>query len=158
MCSNIIIDRDVSQEFMKLKKLSDKKLNEAIKKGYFKVVYSVSESKWKKEISGEWKRRLDNWKGAGLAFSKKVDLSQPIKELKEFKRLKKITIKSKDFHILALAKVTQTNILYSNDGELREDFKNREIMGTGDTKLYPFKSNIQTIISFLNTYRCPSKN
>lgn len=153
MCTNIIIDRDIaSKKFMKFNEYADKRLKEFIEQKYFKVIYSNSGSQWKKEITGKWKERLISWQDQGLAILKRDNLSHSIKELQ-----KSDDLKSKDFHILALAQITDTNFLYTDDDNLKKDFKNKEIMKKGETKLYPFKSKKQAIDSFLNKNKCPNK-
>ena len=153
MCTNIIIDRDIaSKKFMKFNRYEDKKLKEFIENKYFKVIYSNSNS-WKVEITGKWKERLVSWRDQGLAVLSREDLSHSIKNLEELG-----TLKSEDFHILALAQITNTNFLYTDDDNLKKDFKNREIMKKGKTKLYPFRSKKQAIDDFLNKYKCPNKN
>ena len=154
MCANIIIDRDIaSKKFMRFNEYADKKLKEFIENKYFRVIYSNSGSQWAKEITGKWKDRLISWRDQGLATLRSDDLSYPIKELEELDKLK-----SEDFHILALAQITNTNFLYTDDDNLKKDFKNKEVMKNRKTKLYPFRSNKQVIDKFLNKNKCPNKN
>ncbi len=44
---------------------------------------------------------------------------------------------SDDPHVLALAQETGARLLYSNDGDLQDDFRNREIIGGVRGKIYP---------------------
>ena len=44
---------------------------------------------------------------------------------------------SNDPHVLALAQQTGARLLYSNDGDLQEDFRNRGIVGGVRGKIYP---------------------
>ena len=157
MCTNIIIDRDIaSKKFIKFNEYADKKLKKFIEKKYFKVIYSNSGSKWKKEVVGKWKEKLKDWKDTGLAILNRDNLSQTIKELEKLKEIGKL--ESEDFHILALAKITNTNFLYTDDGDLKKDFKNKKVMESKDTKIYPFKSKKLIINNFLNYYKCPNRS
>lgn len=44
--------------------------------------------------------------------------------------------KSDDPHIIALAQVSRARLLYTNDKELREDFKNKSLINDPEGKLY----------------------
>ena len=41
------------------------------------------------------------------------------------------SLKSNDHHVLALAKLSGAHLLYSNDGNLNKDFRNRSVLGRG---------------------------
>lgn len=67
---------------------------------------------------------------------------------------------SNDPHILSLALASQAKVLCSNDGDLRADFKNKEIlppMGRHTRILYPFDGNRKRRREFLNRQRCAQR-
>ena len=62
----------------------------------------------------------------------KVDtLTKDLQDKKEFK--------SDDPHVLALAQASGARLLYSNDGDLREDFGNKELIDRPRGKIYSTK-------------------
>jgi len=81
-----------------------------------KIAFS-STDKFKREWSGERKRRLRTWYGKG-----KIKMVSSQKVESEANRLKG-NIKSNDEHIIALAKVSGVNVLVSLDKDLHKDFK-----------------------------------
>ena len=62
----------------------------------------------------------------------------PREELEaEEKRLPEEGIKSNDAHVIALARVSGARILYSDDGDLRDDFRNLSLVPRPRGRLYP---------------------
>ena len=156
MCSNIIIDANRGHRFTKQKTEplhADKKLNEYINNEHFKVIYTEDFSFKQDREDNSWKKKLEEWKKYGRAELNRENLSQPIKELRRLNKLK-----SDDPHVIALAQITKTLILYTGDNRLKEDFTNKEIMGNNDTKIYREEDRPEAIESFLNKYKCPNKN
>ena len=66
-------------------------------------------------------------------------------------------LRSNDSHILSLALASDAKILCSNDGKLRDDFKDKDIlpsMGSRRRLLYPFAGSRKQRREFLNRQRC----
>ena len=164
MCSNIIIDVNRAHRFTKQRKnplYADKKLNESINDRHFKVVYSKDLSFEQDRRDNNWNNKLEEWKKYGQAILNRTDLSQSIENLKKLKKEleKKVGRKmSDDFHILALAQITNTRILYTGDKRLKKDFTNKEIIKINDTKIYTEEASSEKIESFLNEHKCADKN
>ena len=59
------------------------------------------------------------------------------------------TCKSNDPHIIALAQVSNSRLLYSNDGDLQHDFKNRRLIDNPRGRVY---STLKTK-NFTSTHR-----
>lgn len=57
--------------------------------------------------------------------------------------------KSNDAHVIALAQVSGARLLYSNDGTLHQDFKNRELLNSPRGKVYSTLKNKR----FLRSHR-----
>ena len=49
--------------------------------------------------------------------------------------------KSNDEHVIALAQVSGARLLYSGDGDLRKDFKNKELIDHPRGKVYSTEEN-----------------
>ena len=64
------------------------------------------------------------------------EVNAKTKELEQRKRKIKDTYKSDDPHILALAQVSGARLLYSNDGDLQEDFGNKDLIDNPRGKVY----------------------
>lgn len=72
-------------------------------------------------------------------------------------QVRHIPRRSNDPHILALALASKARVLCSNDGDLRDDFRDRSIlpsMGRRRRILYPFDGNRKRRRDFLNRQRC----
>ena len=70
------------------------------------------------------------------------------------------TPRSNDSHILSLALASGAKVLCSNDGKLRDDFKDKNIlpaMATGRRLLYPFAGSRKQRREFLNRQRCADR-
>lgn len=77
----------------------------------------------------------------------------------EIERLKKQTLKSNDSHIIALAKVSETKLLYSKDQDLQTDFK--DLIKKPKGKVYPYNNkNQRSIKNFLENNKsiCQGSN
>ena len=57
--------------------------------------------------------------------------------------------KSDDLHILALAQVSEVRLLYSNDGDLQQDFGNKRLIDNPRGKVYSTRKNT----SFTTTHK-----
>ena len=76
-------------------------------------------------------------------FKEYTGLDQKIQELKKRK------LKSNDHHIIALAQVSRARLLYTEDGDLKTDFKNKNLINHPRGKLYPSSEKPREIKKFL---------
>ena len=56
---------------------------------------------------------------------------------KVIKNLKKEKLKSNDLHIIDLARASGARLLYSDDSDLQDDFKNKNFINNPAGKIYP---------------------
>ena len=93
-------------------------------KGKLKIVYAIT-PKFQKEYGKIMRRKLLEYMESGKAarFSnEKID-----EEISNLGRLK--TIRSNDKHIIALARISKSKLLVTEDKDLIDDFKDRDIVG-----------------------------
>lgn len=154
MCVNIIIDADVAGIFIKNEvDGGDGLLHDWIGQGHGVVVYSPSD-KYKKEIrKGTTIFNLfEEYRRSGLAH--RID---PLEvQRKEEHEINQSKMRSKDFYILALALASNALVLYTNDGKLRKDFTNQELLPKIRNRrraVYPTNRKKQR--QFLYERRCP---
>lgn len=157
MCSNIIIDVNKASGFTNPQKSEcDALLYEYIKKKHFKVRYPhPKDPSFESDMkNNKWNNLLEEWKSSGIAKPGSKESSQSIQALENTNQLK-----SNDAHILALAKDTDTYILYTNDNDLMKDFTNPQIMGMNNKKRYCYMDNdLKKAKSFLENHKCPKKS
>ena len=72
---------------------------------------------------------------AGIAGRVKVIRKEKVREKTRQLHEQKVC-KSNDAHIIALAQITRARLLYSNDRQLHQDFKNRELINNPKGKVY----------------------
>lgn len=77
----------------------------------------------------KWKRRLEELRKAGKA--KFIGNQDELRAAEACFKKKDLKSNPKDAHILALAKLGKVKVLCTNDGNLKDDFKNPQIMGAG---------------------------
>lgn len=96
-----------------------------------RVVYSTG-GKFSNELSYHQRKILQSFVQAGLAnvidYSNFSD-DQRLLESSEF-------LKSDDPHILALARYTGARVLYTNDHNLQDDFRNKRVIDSPRGKIY----------------------
>lgn len=100
------------------------------------IVYST-EGKFAQEIRGRAKAKLADYVRAGRA--KHVPASLFADE--ERKLETQADIRSDDPHVLALARATGVRLLYTADGKLTSDFKNKNIIDRPRGKVYSGAGN-----------------
>lgn len=111
-------------------------IHEWLKKGAGKLVYSTS-GKFSAEVRGPSKRRLAEHYRAGRATA------IPEREFHsdEQQLRKNSAVRSNDSHVLALAKYSGARILYTGDGKLMQDFKDKRLIDEPRGKIYSGKQN-----------------
>lgn len=62
-------------------------------------------------------------------------------------------LKSNDHHVVALARVSGARVLVSCDGDLRDDFRDRNLISRPPGKLLPFNSDQAQVRKFLQRRR-----
>ena len=75
-----------------------------------------------------------------------------------------VTVKSNDPHVIALAQISGARLLYSNDRDLMDDFRNQELIGNPPGKVYSTDARRNPERKFTSTHRkllgrrdlCPS--
>ena len=78
---------------------------------------------------------LKKWASIAISDGRLIEKNKGIDEA--IKGLKKEKLKSNDIHIIALAKVSGARLLYSDDSDLKEDFKNKRLINNPAGKIYP---------------------
>lgn len=82
---------------------------------------------------GDLRRLLRLWWGAGRA----IDIEDRLVDDEE-KRIKRLC-KSNDVHVIALARVSTTRLLFTNDKPLMSDFKNSNLIENPRGQIYSTK-------------------
>lgn len=102
-----------------------------------RLLYSTGD-KFEQELKNSAKSLLQELSRAGHA----VHVSdRSVSEEANRLRDSNLEIKSKDYHVLALARVTKSVLLFTGDRKLHTDFKNREIIPTKGGTIYQNKSH-----------------
>ena len=107
-----------------------------LKKGWGKLVYSTS-GKFSTEVGGSSKRRLAEHARAGRTTV------IPAREFQndEQQLRSNSAVRSNDPHVLALARYSGARILYTGDGRLMQDFKNKRLIDEPRGKIYSGRGN-----------------
>ena len=99
-----------------------------------RIVYSNG-GKFATEVSRAARRKLLDLSRQGRAILIPYEsISIVVRELTN-------QIKSDDPHVMALAKVTGTRVLYTNDGDLMDDFRDRRFLNRPRGKVYSRAQN-----------------
>ena len=143
MC--IIIDTNLYGEF---NKEYMKPLREWIEKKNGKIVYSLA-GDIGRELNDNrgMKKRLKEYLAAGKA---KLVPKEKVEKQKKYV-VEKLDLKSDDPYIIAMAQVSNTKLLTSEDYALCRDFKNSKIIGG---KIYKVQEHNEHK-RLLNQNRCP---
>ncbi|MDE0130393.1 MAG: hypothetical protein OXQ86_12640 [Gammaproteobacteria bacterium] len=107
-----------------------------LKQGWGKLVYSTS-GKFSTEVGGPSKRRLAEHSRAGRATA--IPASEFHSDERQLRN--NSAVLSNDPHVLALARYSGTRILYTGDGKLMQDFKNKRLIDEPRGKIYSGKKN-----------------
>lgn len=135
MCA--IVDASVKGEMLSRNLLSQEtagsRFRDWLESGNGRVV--VGGSQLRRELFGESRKENRWWRElnrAGVAiFVNDEDVDDRAAELRSMK-----ICESNDEHIIALAQVTQARLLYSNDADLQDDFRNHELVRRPRGKVY----------------------
>ena len=145
MC--IIVDADRIVDFFSKPNNEDAApIHKWLEKKLGVLIYSTG-SKFAGELQQKTRRALLEYVKAG--YAKPISASDFQEE--QHRLQKNSAVKSNDCHVLALAKFAKVRILYTGDGDLKKDFKNKCLISKG--KLYTGKQNEKEL---LNKWRCPS--
>ena len=109
-----------------------------------KLVYSTG-GKFAEEIVGKARERLLVYVRADMAVEESRE-----QELREQEQALAADIRSDDPHVLALARVSGARLLYTNDGDLMTDFKDKRFVDRPRGKVYSRAANE----SILRRARC----
>ena len=109
-----------------------------------KLVYSTG-GKFADEIIGKARQRLMDYVRAGLVVEevRRENLREEEQGLED-------EIGSDDPHVLALARVSGARLLYTDDGNLMADFKNKQFIDQPRGKVYSSAANR----TLLNRTKC----
>lgn len=99
-----------------------------------KIVYSTA-GRFRAEIGRKARERLRVYFQAGMA----VEVDE--ERFGEDQRQLAAIIRSDDPHVLAMARATNTRILYTADQDLISDFKNKELIDQPRGKIYTNAAN-----------------
>ena len=150
MC--VIIDTNMIKGFIKPKPTKDMKpLRQRIENKKIKLISPPRGS----TLLGEYKKInktsefLTEYSSQGfIKIISPEKLKKAEQELKFNEKKYNIKYKSNDFHILVLAKASNTKLLVTGDGDLEDDFKNSDIIGGS---IYKYKTQTH----LLENNKCP---
>lgn len=135
MC--IIIDTNQIVKFFNQPEHEDMKPVHRWIKNSGRLMYSTGD-KFDHELNNLAKPKLQELSDAGLAVHvSDKSVSDEANRLRD----SNLRIKSKDYHVLALARVTKTRLLFTRDQKLHADFKNRNVIPTKGGTIYQNKSH-----------------
>ena len=99
-------------------------------------------------IGGQLRRELNDASSNFKRWVREALLSgiaRDVNDVKVDKRTKQLvadgSCKSNDSHVIALAQLSGARLLYSNDGDLHQDFKNRTLINKPKGKVYSTKED-----------------
>lgn len=132
MC--IIVDANRLSTFANLNDPNAEPIHRWLRRGAT-IVYSV-EGAFANEISYKAKRLLQDYDRAGIA--RNFPAQSFVEELRKVQRLE---LRSDDPHVLALARASGARLLYSNDRNLHDDFRDTQIVPRPKGKVYSSARN-----------------
>jgi len=136
MC--IIIDSDCIYHFFKKPDHEDMRPLHTWLKRSGRIVYSTGD-KFSTELKKDLRKQLEQLFRRGKAlFIADEKVAVEVQNLSNLKQ--RLRIVSDDLHVLALARLTKTSLLFSGDTKLHKDFKNRNIIPF-QVKIYQDKSH-----------------
>ena len=135
MC--IILDNNKLGPFFNHKRNEDSTpIHDWIEKRSGKLVYSFG-GKFGTEMSSNAKKKLRGLDQSGKA--KQIHHSELTKQARKIPE--NIVFKSDDKHIISLARASGARLLYTEDKDLMEDFKNTQLINNPKGKIYSRAKN-----------------
>lgn len=130
MCA--IIDKDVVREaFGPMPTPAGKKFRQGIDTGSMRLVVG---GKLLDELDGN--SNFKRWRSTAVQYGKLRLVNDASVDAKADELRKAGSCASNDQHIVALAQISGARLLYSNDGALHRDFKNRNLIDQPGGKVY----------------------
>jgi len=147
MC--IIVDTNRMSEFLCSQKKEDvAPIHQWLKKRHGFLIYSTGD-KFSDEVKHKARKILQQFMNAG--YAKLVPSHEFIEDAKSLRE--NATVKSDDYHVLALARATSARILFTSDKNLIKDFTNKTLVDNPRGKIYSGKQNRKEL---LQNWRCSS--
>lgn len=130
MCA--IIDANVAGDALGGKSEAGEKFIESINSGEINVI-----------IGGKLRKEIDNgtfqrWFRQAVIAGKALEINddEVLRETERLERDESSSCKSKDHHIIALARVGNARLLYSKDEDLHKDFRNPKLINKPRGQVY----------------------
>ena len=144
MC--LVLDANMFGPFLKNKDPDIEPIHNWLRKKSGKIVYTKHKD-YQKELgtkkTSKIRQQITKLRQAGRARIIDANQVEDKKTALQIKvQQKKVTLKSNDLHILALAQAAKAKLLCSNDKLLHQDFKNPKIIGG---RVYQNKKNIKLL-------------
>ena len=152
MC--MILDANVAHEILDPNvSAAGKAFRDRIKSGKAKLLLG---GKLRDELSDQ--TRLMEWLRENILAGsiKNIDDQKVNREAQNLRNQR--LCRSNDFHIIALARLGSARLLYSNDKNLQQDFKNKKLIDKPRGKIYPYSESgelTDTHRTLLKRNSCP---
>lgn len=105
------------------------------------------------KLKHEFPPRLRSWLAEGIRAGWIVNVSDREVDQETACLLDRPELESDDHHVVALARVSGARVLVSCDGDLRDDFRDRNLISQPPGKLLPFNSDKARVRKFLQQRR-----
>lgn len=105
------------------------------------------------ELAREYPPSLRPWLAEGIRAGWIVNVSDREVDQETACLLDRPELESDDHHVVALARVSGARVLVSCDGDLRDDFRDRNLISQPPGKLLPFNSDKARVRKFLQQRR-----
>ena len=126
------------------------------------VIDLLKRQKGKLYIGGRLRKEIPSkyrqWYNAGIGAGWIVSVPDSEVDQETACLLDHYVLESDDHHVVALARVSGARVLVSCDGDLRDDFRDRNLISQPPGKLLPFNSDKAQVRKFLQRGRlCTQK-
>lgn len=156
MCVRAIVDASLASKFVHEKTGSVARLRKWIdRKDGLLVYWSVGKFGEEMRKTRRLLELLNRYRQKGSAHLVSSEFAAISME-----RIDRARMKSNDPHVLALALAGEALVLAACDGRLRQDFTNRELLGSpsqGTRAAYPLMATAKVQRVFLAARRCPRR-
>ena len=105
------------------------------------------------DLAREYPPNLRPWLAEGIRAGWIVNVPVGKVDQETACLLDRHVLKSNDHHVVALARVSGARVLVSCDGDLRDDFRDRNLISQPPGKLLPFNSDRARVRKFLQQPR-----